>query len=81
MFAGVLDYKRGYDSARLVTWVGPTPEILLYVAEGDDTTPHTHGRPGLQHAAIAVESRDTVDAVHAAVVAGGWTVIHPPREY
>lgn len=81
VFVDVLGYKRGYEGDRLVTWVGPDPEILLYVVAGDDTARHTHGRPGLQHAAIKVEGRQTVDAVHQAVVSGGWTVVHPPREY
>ncbi|MFC7650466.1 VOC family protein [Streptosporangium lutulentum] len=68
---GVLGYKSGYTSDELRTWVGHSPEILLYPVEGDDTAPHTHGRPGLQHAAMEVENRAMVDAVHEAVVAGG----------
>ncbi|MDP9850418.1 VOC family protein [Streptosporangium lutulentum] len=78
---GVLGYKSGYTSDELRTWVGHSPEILLYPVEGDDTAPHTHGRPGLQHAAMEVENRAMVDAVHEAVVAGGGTVVHAPREY
>jgi glyoxylase I family protein len=35
--------------------------------------------PGLHHLAFAVESRADVDAVHAAVVAVGGTVLHAPR--
>jgi catechol 2,3-dioxygenase-like lactoylglutathione lyase family enzyme len=35
--------------------------------------------PGLHHLAFAVESRADVDSVHAAVLATGATVLHPPR--
>ncbi len=76
-----LGYTRGYTSDRLCTWHGPAPEILVYTAEADDRSPHTHGRPGWQHAAFAVEDRGTVLDVHKAVTDGGWTVVHEPREY
>lgn len=78
---GVLGYQRGYTSTQLCTWVGPGPELLLYIVEGDDTAPHRHGRPGWQHAALQVADRDTVNAVHQAVTENGWTVVHPPTEY
>jgi catechol 2,3-dioxygenase-like lactoylglutathione lyase family enzyme len=35
--------------------------------------------PGLHHVALAVESRDDVDAAHAAAVATGATILHAPR--
>jgi catechol 2,3-dioxygenase-like lactoylglutathione lyase family enzyme len=35
--------------------------------------------PGLHHLALAVESRDDVDAVHAAAVAAGAEILHAPR--
>jgi catechol 2,3-dioxygenase-like lactoylglutathione lyase family enzyme len=78
---GILGYSRGYTSERLCTWGGPGPEILLYIVEGADASPHTHGRPGWQHGAFQVDDRDTVDAIHTAVVDGGWTVVHEPAEY
>ena len=81
VFVGVLGYAPGYTSDELCTWVGPTPEILLYPVEGDDASPHTHGTPGLQHAAMEVENRDMVDGVYQAVVNGGGRVVHEPREY
>jgi catechol 2,3-dioxygenase-like lactoylglutathione lyase family enzyme len=34
--------------------------------------------PGLHHLALAVESRDDVDAAHAAAVAVGAEILHPP---
>ncbi|MEU8007212.1 hypothetical protein AB0B66_39135 [Catellatospora sp. NPDC049111] len=74
-------YTPAYSSERLRTWIGPSPEILLYRCEGQDSSPHTHGRPGLQHAAFAVADRQTVLRVHKAVVVGGWSVVHEPREY
>jgi catechol 2,3-dioxygenase-like lactoylglutathione lyase family enzyme len=37
--------------------------------------------PGLHHLAIAVESRADVDAIHAAAVAAGATVLHEPRDW
>ncbi|WP_063128695.1 VOC family protein [Nocardia fusca] len=76
---GILGYSRGYTSDRLCTWGGPGPELLLYIVEGDDAAPHTHGRPGWQHGAFSVDDRATVDAVHTAVLDGGWTVVHGGR--
>jgi catechol 2,3-dioxygenase-like lactoylglutathione lyase family enzyme len=35
--------------------------------------------PGLHHLACAVESRADVDAAHAAAVAVGADILHPPR--
>jgi glyoxylase I family protein len=35
--------------------------------------------PGLHHIAFAVDSRADVDATHAAVLAVGAEVLHPPR--
>jgi catechol 2,3-dioxygenase-like lactoylglutathione lyase family enzyme len=78
----VLDYRPGIVSERICTWAGPPPEILVYPAEGDDQSAHTHGRPGWQHLAFAVEERGLVDTVHQAVVTlGSGTVVHEPREY
>jgi catechol 2,3-dioxygenase-like lactoylglutathione lyase family enzyme len=37
--------------------------------------------PGLHHVAFAVESRADVDAVHAAALAAGATVLHSPRAW
>lgn len=76
-----LGYESGVSSDRLSTWHGPRPEILLFAVEGGDFAPHTLGRPGWHHGAFSVDSRDTVLAVHRAVAAGGWTVVHEPREY
>jgi catechol 2,3-dioxygenase-like lactoylglutathione lyase family enzyme len=78
---GRLGYARGYTSDELCTWVGPSPEILLYITEGDDTSPHTHGRPGWHHAALQTDTRDQVDAIHEALLSGGWDVVHAPKEY
>jgi glyoxylase I family protein len=35
--------------------------------------------PGLHHVSFAVETREDVDAAHAAAVAAGAEVLHPPR--
>jgi glyoxylase I family protein len=35
--------------------------------------------PGLHHLALAVETRDEVDAAHAAAVAAGAGILHAPR--
>jgi len=37
--------------------------------------------PGLHHIAFAVESGPDVDAAHAAAVAAGAEVLHPPRTW
>ncbi|MGW6836301.1 VOC family protein [Streptomyces sp. NPDC054949] len=76
-----LGYEPGMATERLSTWHGPSPEILLFETEGRDSAPHTHGRPGWHHAAFSVESRDVVAAVHKAVLAGAWHVVHEPQEY
>lgn len=78
---GELGYERGHTSAHLRTWHGQQPEILVYVVEGQDTTPHTLGRPGWHHAAFSVETRDVVTAVHKAATNGGWRILIEPREY
>lgn len=35
--------------------------------------------PGLHHLALAVERREDVDTAHAAAVAAGAEILHPPR--
>ncbi len=35
--------------------------------------------PGLHHLGLAAEAREDVDAAHAAAVAAGADVLHPPR--
>nr|BFE57723.1 hypothetical protein GCM10020063_022490 [Dactylosporangium thailandense] len=42
------------------------PEILVYTAGHDGTTRHRHGTPGLQHPALQVDDRATVEAAHRA---------------
>ncbi len=37
--------------------------------------------PGLHHLALAVETREDVDAAHAAAVAASAEVLHAPREW
>ncbi|MFJ2667701.1 VOC family protein [Nocardia fluminea] len=54
---------------------------MLYAIEGEDNRPHTHGCPGLQHLAVEVEDRGMVEQVHQAVAAGGFPIVHEPREY
>lgn len=78
---GILGYTRGCTSDELYAWVGPNPEILLYAVEGQDSSVHTHGRPGAHHFAFEVESHETVEAVHRAAVEGDWIVVHPPSKY
>lgn len=80
---GVLGYRRHHDSDGLITWTGTDaePEFLLWAVEGDDTTPHRHGQPGLQHICLQVDDPATVDAAHTAAQSTGWTIVHPPRAY
>lgn len=44
----LLGYAREYGGDSLQVWKGtaPSPEVLLYAIEGEDSRPHTHGRPG-----------------------------------
>jgi glyoxylase I family protein len=35
--------------------------------------------PGLHHLALTVESREDVDAAHAAAAAAGFEILHPPK--
>lgn len=76
-----LGYERGTSNDRLSTWHGPHPEILLFEVEGEDSSPHSLGRPGWHHAAFSVENRENVLEVHDAIASRGWTVVHEPREY
>lgn len=78
---GVVGYRRTHTSSRLCVWAEQIPEILLYAVEGDETSPHRKGRPGLQHLAIEVPDQQTVDAVHDTAVASDWTVIFSPKLY
>lgn len=78
---GVLGYRRTHSYDTICVWGDGEPEVLLYPVEGSDTSPHRKGRPGLQHLALAVADRDTVNRVHDAVAAGGWTVVFPPADY
>lgn len=78
---GVLGYQRKHTLDYLCTWIGPDPEILLWIVEGEDRSPHRHGRPGWHHLAWQVDDRATVETVHQVVVDGNWTVVHPPKEY
>jgi catechol 2,3-dioxygenase-like lactoylglutathione lyase family enzyme len=80
-FLGALGYQPGHVGDTVCTWGGQQPEILLYPAEGVDLSPHTHGRPGWQHAAMLVADRDTVEAAHNAAKDVNGTVVHPPQEY
>ncbi|USY17810.1 VOC family protein [Nocardiopsis exhalans] len=76
-----LGYERGSCNDKLSTWHGPHPEILLFEVEGEDSSPHTLGRPGWHHASFSVTERESVLRVHEAVASSGWTVVHKPREY
>jgi catechol 2,3-dioxygenase-like lactoylglutathione lyase family enzyme len=37
--------------------------------------------PGFHHVALTVDTREDVDAAHAAAVEAGAAVLHPPREW
>lgn len=78
---GPLGYRRTHNYESIVVWGGQEPEILLYPVEDEDTSPHRKGRRGLQHLALEVSDRETVERIHDAVVAGGWRVVFSPREY
>ena len=78
---GPLGYRRTHTFESICVWGGQEPEVLLYPIEDLDTSPHRKGRAGLQHLAVEVTDRQTVEDVHNAVVTGGWTVVFPPREY
>jgi catechol 2,3-dioxygenase-like lactoylglutathione lyase family enzyme len=78
---GVLGYRRTITADTLLGWGGQQPEILIYPVEGDDLTPHRHGRPGLQHLAFEVADQATVNAAGTAAIDNGWTVVHPPQFY
>lgn len=78
---GAVGYERSGTYEKLCVWGGQSPEVLLYTVEDEDTSPHRKGRPGLQHLCVEVPGQETVDAVHDAVVAGGWTVVFAPKLY
>lgn len=56
--------------------------IEVRPAEGaNQRRPVDRYAPGLHHMAFHAESRAAVDAVHAAVVAAGGTVLDPPADH
>ncbi len=75
-----LGYRRDHDTAELITWIGPTPEILLYRASLDRPQ-HALGAPGWHHAAFEVSTRDLVERVYDVLSASGSKVLIPPAEY
>lgn len=57
------------------------PEFIVFAAREPGTGPHRHGRVGWQHLALAVDSPDEVDRLHAIAVDSGWTVVRAPKKY
>ena len=55
------------------------PALFFYPAR--EAGPVSRHRPGLQHLAFVVESRQAVDAVHDAVRALGGEIVHPPQPF
>lgn len=78
---GEFGYRRTHGSPNLSVWVGDGPEFLVYAAEGSDRSPHTHGRPGLQHIALRVQHKDQVLRVYDVATANGGVQVHAPRLY
>ncbi|MEV6927094.1 VOC family protein [Dactylosporangium sp. NPDC051485] len=80
---GALGYHRDntYDSLIVYATADGGPELLVYRVEGDDTSRHQHGTPGLQHIALQVDNRDVVDAAHHAAATAGGTIIHAAQPF
>jgi len=62
-------------------WVEGEPEIILMPPRSPGTGPHVHGRVGWQHLALAVDSREEVDRLHALALELGWSEVRGPKEY
>ncbi|UJP09035.1 VOC family protein [Microbacterium sp. KUDC0406] len=57
-------------------------EIIVFgPRDADDADPHLHGRPGWQHLAFAVDSREEVERMHRVAVDAGWSVVREPKLY
>lgn len=56
-------------------------EFVIYTAREPGSGPHRHGRVGWQHLALTVDSRETVDRLHAVALAAGWSEVRAPKEY
>lgn len=76
-----LGYTIGTENASGTSWWHGDDTELIIFAPREDTGPHVHGRPGWQHLAFAVDSRDDVDRLHAIARAAGWTAVREPKIY
>ena len=61
--------------------VGGKPGTILFFYPALEAADYSRHRPGLQHLAFIVKTRDEVHAVHDWVVARGDEVIHTPQEF
>lgn len=69
------------DADTGVSWYRGEDELILLPAREPGSGPHRHGRVGWQHLAFPVDSRATVDRLHAIAVDAGWTAVSGPKVF
>ena len=66
----------------LLAWASPNGAITMRPAKGEDLRqPHNRNAVGLNHLALAAESRAEVDKMHELLKEIGAHVLDPPAEY
>lgn len=77
-----LGYQLGTEDEGGISWDrDDDTEIILFPAHDEDAGPHVHGRPGWQHLAFRIDSREEVDRLHAIATDAGWTAVREPKLY
>ena len=77
-----LGFVSGHGDDHSLSWnKDDETELILMAPREADGSPHRHGRPGWQHLAFAVESREDVERLHAVALDAGWASVRDPKEY
>lgn len=69
------------DADNSVSWSLGEDELILFPTREPGSGPHRHGKVGWQHLAFPVDSRETVDRLHAIAVHVGWTAVSGPKVF
>ena len=76
-----LGFDRTDADGSVSWWREGDVELILFPAREPGTGPHVHGQVGWQHLALAVDSREEVDSLHAIAMEAGWTAVRDPKIY
>jgi len=72
-----VDPERDWPRGRL--WFHPTGVYVVLEESPDVTGPHDRRRAGLNHLALRVDGRDTLDALRAECAEHGWSELFAAR--